>query len=273
MNAKAYAKLNLGLAVTAKRADGFHELETLFARIDVFDELEFRSSDKGIHLQVANADLPEDNSNLVYQAAEAYLAEVGIQKGIEVQVTKHIPIAAGLGGGSSDAAATLQALSQLYPSNIDINKIGLGLGSDVSFFLHNNKAAFARGRGEVLNSVELPRVFLVLVNPGVAISANEAYQALNGMDKGLDLDAILKAIQQEEEIPYFNTLQPAMAVKYPEVARVLSSLKQVGLKSVLMSGSGSTCFGIADSFEDAQSKAQQIKAAHPEWWVKASHTV
>lgn len=273
MKLKAYAKINLGLAVTAKRPDGFHTIDTLFARIAVHDTLEFKAQPLGIKLKVVGADLPEDRNNLVYLAAKRYLEQLDKPQGVSMLLEKRIPIAAGLGGGSSDAAAVLRALSQLYPADINVSRLAEDLGSDVSFFLKNVPAAHASGKGEVLTPQDLPELALVLVNPGIHVSAKEAYQNLKTLHEPLELDAIKQALTKGQELPYFNSLQAAVIEVYPDINNCLNVLKEAGLQSALMSGSGSSCFALARSLSHATSLAAKIKLEQPRWWVEATQLV
>ncbi len=270
MHIKAYAKINLGLAVVAKRPDGFHELDTLFARIALQDELEFTPISKGIHLEVEGAELPLDRDNLMYQAAELYFQAAKISAGISIYLKKNIPIAAGLGGGSSDAAAVLRALAKLYPAQLDLQPLAERLGSDVSFFLQDVSLAQGRGRGEFLEPLEPINRHLILINPGIHVSAKEAYLALKGFDKRLELPKLLKALQEHKEPEYINSLEPGVLELYPEIKKVLKALRTKGLQGVLMSGSGSTCFALVQDADEAITISQQLQKEYSHWWIQAS---
>ncbi|MCA9837437.1 MAG: 4-(cytidine 5'-diphospho)-2-C-methyl-D-erythritol kinase [Trueperaceae bacterium] len=271
MKLKAYAKLNLGLAVTGKRSDGFHELDTLFARIALHDVLELQPKPQGITVSIEGADLPVDRGNLVYRAADLYLQEAKCKEGISIHLRKQIPIAAGLGGGSSDAAAVLRGMAQLYPADLDLQSLAERLGSDVPFFVHDHALAHGWGRGEQLKAIQPLKRELLLVNPGIHVSAKEAYVALKAFAQPLDLPQILEALKNQTEPPYSNSLAAGVLGLYPEIARVLDVLRQAGLQGVLMSGSGSTCFGFARDGEEAKASARFIQQAQPQWWVQVSH--
>lgn len=270
----APAKLNFGLSVLGLRGDGYHELHSLMVPLSVGDELEI---EKAEHLGVVvhGTDLPTNADNLVYRAARAYLDAAGVWEGARIVLRKELPIASGLGGGSSDAASTLMALAKLYPARLDLAALALSLGADVPFFLGGG-AAVAGGVGEVLSPVALPAVNVVLANPGVAVSARDAYRWLDEEEDftpALNVDAILAALAGGEAVPYFNALQGPVVARVPEVAAALAALAAAGLRSPLMSGSGATCFALAASPEDAARAAQRIAAAHPEWWVRAARTL
>jgi 4-diphosphocytidyl-2-C-methyl-D-erythritol kinase len=269
---KAHAKVNLGLNIIAKRGDGFHEVDTLLARLELHDELTLGPRDQGISLTVENADLPTDSKNLAYRAAEMYLSRVDKTRGVHIHLKKNIPLAAGLAGGSSDAAAVLRGLAQMYPSRVDLLEIAKELGSDVSFFVQDISAARARGKGEKLEPVNLPQLFIVLVNPGVHISAKEAYENLQNFSARLKLESVLEKLASHQEPGYLNALQPGVMLLYPKVREVLTMLRKTGLRGVMMSGSGSTCFGLAASQGEAQQIAEQIQREHSEWWTRATYT-
>lgn len=270
---KAHAKVNLGLNIIAKRGDGFHEVDTLLARLELHDELRVEPKDQGISLTVENADLPADNKNLAYRAAEFYLQAAGEARGIHIHLKKNIPLAAGLAGGSSDAAAVLRGLAQMYPSNVDLTEIAKELGSDVAFFVQDLSAARARGRGEKLEPVTLPQLYVVLVNPGVHISAKEAYENLQNFSARLKLESVLGRLSNNQEPGYLNALQPGVMLLYPKVREVLTVLRQTGLRGVMMSGSGSTCFGLVNSLEEAETIAANLLSQYVDWWTRATYTI
>lgn len=269
---KAHAKVNLGLNVTGKRADGFHELDTLFVRLELHDVVKLEKQSGGVSLQVSGADLPADASNLAFQAATAYLQAANRPGGVHIHLSKHIPIAAGLGGGSSDAAAVLRGLARLYPAKIDLTGLALSLGSDVPFFLLDETAARGRGRGERLEPLKIPPLDLVLVNPGLQVSAGAAYSKLKGFAGGLNLDTLIASLQTATP-SYANSLQAGVLELEPGIRTVLDALGATSLRGVRMSGSGSTCFGLAKDKAHADEIAAHLRANHPAWWVSSSSTV
>lgn len=273
----APAKLNLGLHVVAKRGDGFHEIDSLFARLDLADEVAAWPVPEGVGGEVlvddprlAREPLRMDDDNLMVRAARAYLAAAGAPGGVRLRLRKRIPLAAGLGGGSSDAAATLRALARLRPAPVDLPALAARLGSDVPFFLLDAPAARVRGRGERLEPVALPPRHVVLVNPGVAVSAAEGYAALQAFTARLPLEEVRAALREGTEPPYRNALQPGVTRAHPEVRAALDALRRAGLTGVLMSGSGATCFGLAADAAAAEAAAARLAAARPDWWVRAA---
>ncbi len=275
----APAKINLGLSVlgvvpAGQPHAGYHALHTLMLPLDVGDTLEVRPADT-LRLEVRGADLPTDSRNLVYRAAQAYLDAAGLEAGAEIVLHKSLPLASGLGGGSSDAASTLLALRGLYPAEVDLHFLAAQLGADVPFFLTPG-AALVQGTGEQITPIDLPPVHLVLLNPGTAISAADAYRWLDetgGFTPPLDVEAIRAALEGGQPLPYLNALQAGVLARQPEVAAALGALEAAGLHSPLMSGSGSTCFALARSREQAEAAARSLQAEHPDSWVRAASLV
>jgi 4-diphosphocytidyl-2-C-methyl-D-erythritol kinase len=273
----APAKINLGLAVTGILENGYHALDTIFTTLNTGDVLSLEPRRAGISLEIAGLDLPTNSENLVYRAAERYLELAGIKAGVNLVLKKNLPIAAGLGGGSSDAAATLRGLSRIYPSDIDLPALAKSLGADVPFLLEavsgQFTAARAQGIGEILEPLEMPQVHLVLANPGVGITAKEAYIGLKGrFGNPLEVEAIIKSLEQNLAPPYRNDLEIPVLEAYPIVGEVKKELERAGLFGVLMSGSGSTCFGLAHDVQQATKAATQLSRAHPDWWICPTST-
>ncbi len=283
----APAKVNLGLSVCGLRNDGYHELHSLMVPLNIGDTLSITRA-KSLSLRVVGANLvganlvganlPTDERNLVYRAARAYanayFALLGQQIGANIILDKQLPLASGMGGGSSDAATTLMALAQLYPADINLAALAIKLGADVPFFLLKS-AALAQGIGEVLTPITLPKTALVLVNPSLEISARNAYLWLDeakGFTPELPLAAIQTALAQGGEVPYFNALQAPVMAKHTLLKTVLDALTEAGLHSPLMSGSGSTCFGLAGSVGQAQAAAKALQQRFPSWWVQVAET-
>lgn len=270
----APAKVNFGLSVRGLRADGYHELHTVMVPLAVGDELEIAPA-QTLTLRVEGAALPGDERNLVHRAARAYLDAAGVQGGAAITLRKALPLASGLGGGSSDAATTLMALARLYPAGVSLAALAQRLGADVPFFLLG-QAALAGGLGELLTPLPVPQVALVLVNPGVEVSARDAYAWLDEEEDftpELDVEGILAALTDGRAGPYFNTLQAPVAARHAPVRAALQALSGAGLHSPLMSGSGSTCFALAASNDAAHAAAARLRAAHPQWWITATHTL
>ncbi len=271
----APAKINLGLSITGRLENRYHSLESLFVTLSVGDELEISPSDM-LSLKVAGADLPGDRRNLVYRAAEAFFEESGTRGRAKLRLFKHLPLASGLGGGSSDAATTLLTLERMYgPTGLNLPRLALELGADVPFFLLEG-SAYVTGMGEVLTPIKLPRVHLVLANNGLEVSAGDAYSWLDeagGFTGPLPLEEIMGALEAGERVPYFNALQAPVLRRHPELGEVLGALELEGLHSPLMSGSGSTCFALATAELEAREAAARLSEKWPDWWVRAAYTL
>ncbi|PTA67580.1 4-(cytidine 5'-diphospho)-2-C-methyl-D-erythritol kinase [Deinococcus arcticus] len=270
----APAKVNLGLSVRSQRADGYHDLHSLMVPLNVGDDLELAPAPT-LSLRVEGAELPTDERNLVYRAARAYLDAAGVSTGAAITLHKRLPLASGLGGGSSDAATTLMALARLYPAGVALAPLARRLGADVPFFLLGH-AATAAGTGEILSPIPVPRTALVLVNPGVEVSARDAYRWLDAEEAfttALDVEAIVAALSNGRPVPYLNTLQGPVAARHAPIRAALQALGTAGLHSPLMSGSGSTCFALARDDAHAHEAAQALSRAHPGWWITAACTL
>ncbi|MDR6219859.1 4-(cytidine 5'-diphospho)-2-C-methyl-D-erythritol kinase [Deinococcus soli (ex Cha et al. 2016)] len=270
----APAKVNLGLSVRDLRSDGYHELHSLMVPLSVGDDLEIAPADT-LTLRVEGTDLPEDDGNLVFRAARAYLDAAGVAGGAAITLHKRLPLASGLGGGSSDAATTLMALARLYPAGVDLPGLALRLGADVPFFLLG-RAAVASGVGEVLSPTPVPRAALVLLNPGVEVSARDAYAWLDAEEAftpALDIEGILAALSNGRPVPYVNALQGPVAARHALIREALAALTGAGLHSPLMSGSGSTCFALARDDAHAHDAAQVLAGQHPGWWVQPAQVL
>lgn len=269
---KAPAKINLYLRVTGRRADGYHTLETLMQKVDLCDELELKLCEQeGIRLSCVGGMLPEDSNNLVYRAAAFFLQTVASRRaipvpGVELALKKNIPVAAGLGGGSSDAAATLLGLNALLGcgcSARELAALGLQLGADVPFFLAETSAALATGIGEILTPVTpLHGYCVLLINPGFPVSTQWVYQTLaltknknasnlkNSWKEGDFSSASRESANDAVRLTAMhNDLEAVTVSRYPEIKRLKDELIANGAVSALMSGSGPTVFGL---FTDRQ---------------------
>jgi len=276
---KAPAKINLFLEVTGKRPDGYHDLATLFARISLSDDLTLRRTAKaGIELKVSGDPLPvKKEDNIVYKAAAAFFEAFGIKPAVEIKLVKKVPAGAGLGGGSSDAAAALKGLCRLYGVDAGRNRgklgaVALALGSDVPFFLTEGAFSAGTGRGELLVPVRakgrLPRI--VLVYPGVPVPTGPVYRALRPSAPG-EIAANLKKFQLlirslksgrplADWAPLlFNRLEEPVLPDHPAVMRARKYLIGAGAPAVLMSGSGASVFALTESRSDAAKISKILK--------------
>jgi 4-diphosphocytidyl-2-C-methyl-D-erythritol kinase len=255
------AKLNLYLEILGKRPDGYHTLNTIFERISLFDEITVRESDNGrIKIESDAKDIPRDSRNLAYKAARLLKKDLGISKGALIRIKKRIPVGAGLGGGSSNAASTLLGLNQLWDLRLSRQKLsayGAKLGSDVPFFLSGASFAFGNGRGEKIKPlVPIRKKFWhIVAAPRFKVSTKGIYaefdkiQINTGKRKRIRIDFITKKKIGEM---LFNRLEEVTFRKYPKVKELKESLIAQGVKNVLMSGTGGAVFGIVSSRKEGE---------------------
>ncbi|WHZ03236.1 4-(cytidine 5'-diphospho)-2-C-methyl-D-erythritol kinase [Neobacillus sp. YX16] len=250
---KAPAKINLALDVLYKRPDGFHEVEMIMTTIDLADrvELTLLEQDK-IHILSHNRYVPDDQRNLAFQAAQLLKDRYQVKKGVQITIEKTIPVAAGLAGGSSDAAATLRGLNKLWKLGLTLDELanlGSEIGSDVSFCVYGG-TALARGRGEMITDLPAPPTcWVILAKPFIGVSTAEVYRRLdlNGMEHP-NINEMVKAIENNDYQSVCdqvgNVLEDVTLKLHPEVAQIKEQMKRFGADAVLMSGSGPTVFGI-----------------------------
>lgn len=283
---RAPAKINLALRILGRRADGYHELETLFQAVGLHDVLRLERTDApGLELVVEGADVGPVHENLVWRAAQAFFAELGQPaQGVLLHLEKRIPAGAGLGGGSSDAAATLRGLQALFSTELPhprLHAIGAALGSDVPFFLGSSGLALGTGRGEVLKELEPhePRA-LVLGLPQVACGTAAMYGALarRRAEQGQGSAAAMQggsssAAQPRTLLPLThpfdraaadalacNDFEPVAMELHPSIAQALNGLREEHAVPALLSGSGSAVFGFAPTAADAERIATRLSA-------------
>lgn len=268
---KAPAKVNLYLKVLGRRGDGYHQILSLMQMVGLYDLVDLREDRSNIHLAIENASLPDDRSNLVFRAAEllqkAALEREGRSKGVSIRLTKNIPVAAGLGGGSSDAAATLVGLNRLWGlhwSRERLAQLGATLGSDVPFFLYG-PTAWASGRGERVEPAasSVSRGWMVLVNPGVSVSTAWVYQefsrkiGLTKSDREITINKFIAHRPSLREIFHrpHNDLEAVTLEAFPQLTQIKRELLNLGGKGVLMSGSGPTLFACFSEYALAKEAA------------------
>ncbi len=250
---KAPAKINLTLDVLHKRPDGFHEVEMIMTTVDLADRIWLRPTDNGkITIKASERHVPNDRKNLAYQAAELLQIECGITKGVEITLEKSIPVAAGLAGGSSDAAATLRGLNRLWDLKLSVEelaRLGARIGSDVSFCVHGG-TALATGRGELIEILPPPpNCWVILAKPAISVSTGDIYGNLNlsTIDhiNTVDMIEALRAGDYDKMCKSVgNVLETVTMNLHPQVVVLKEQMKRFGADAVLMSGSGPTVFGL-----------------------------
>ena len=283
---RAYAKLNLYLRVVGRRPDGYHELETLFERIDLADELTFAPRPSGLTLTCACevAPLGTGPDNLVLRAARALQEASGVTRGAAIHLRKRIPIAAGLGGGSSDAATTLLGLNKCWGLHWPVERLlslGRALGADVSFFLYNTRFAVGRERGDCCEPVAVPEervLWHVLAVPDEPLLTRDVFAALNlpltpsGPSLTMCLHALLDGRLPRLAETLHNTLELPASQRCPRINTLTSLLHQGGALAVSVSGSGPSVFGLVASEAEARQLAERIASPTHAWRVFVCRT-
>lgn len=261
---RAPAKLNIRLKVTGRRANGYHELVSIMVPIRLFDRLELELIPSGISLSCHGISVPKDEKNLVFQAAQAFFSRVGLRQGVSIKLTKNIPVAAGLGGGSSDAALTLKGLNNICSKRLapeDLENLAVNLGADVPFFLQT-RPCIARGIGEILEPIEKwPEFWYVIVTPSIEVSTAWVYRNLKLQLTTDDYNYIINWLRKgPTNISHIleNDLETVTGSHFPVIDRIKKSLVEEGAKGALMSGSGPSVFGIFESKDRAMSARREL---------------
>ncbi len=259
------AKINLFLQVTGRRPNGYHELNTLMCGVTLFDTIifDFRASEFSI--QCTHPEVPEDDTNLVWKAAELFFKTSGKKTGVKIRIEKKIPVGAGLGGGSSNAASVLKSLNSFFGfplSDEKLREIGLEIGADVPFFIRG-RPAVAKGIGEKLFEYDLLQKFhVLLVNPGINVSTAEVYKNLNlGLTKCEKIITRFPFSGVSVDICNYlcNDLETVTTKMIPDIERIKASLIKLGSQGALMSGSGPTVFGLFADSNQAKFAYRELK--------------
>jgi 4-diphosphocytidyl-2-C-methyl-D-erythritol kinase len=272
---RASAKVNLALEVLGKRGDGYHEIATVLQAVDLFDRLTVETADT-LLLHADDPELPTDEGNLVMRAARLLQKTAGIEKGARIELQKRIPVAAGLGGGSSDAAATLWGLNRLWGlrwPRARLQELAVELGMDVPFFLGTGRAV-ARGRGERLQTLPAGGGYaLVLVNPRAPLSTREVY---GRVPVGWHAEAtgtarVIEALRRRNvatlAAALTNNLERVVEPVLPVIGRMKAALLAAGALGAIMSGSGPTVFGLARSLDHARQVRSRVSRAGWACWA------
>lgn len=260
---KAPAKINLALDVLFKRPDGYHEVEMIMTTVDLADRIELKElKSNRIDILSQNRFVPDDQRNLAYQAAYLLKERYGIKQGVSIAIEKNIPVAAGLAGGSSDAAATLRGLNRLWDLGLSLDELavlGGEIGSDVSFCVYGG-TALAQGRGEkITHLAPPPKCWVILAKPTLGVSTADVYRRLRLTGSGHpDIGGMMNALEENDYAKVCsglgNILEQVTLPMYPEVANIKEQMKTFGADAVLMSGSGPTVFGLVEH----ESRVQRI---------------
>ena len=273
------AKVNLRLEILKKREDGYHELRTIFQKISLHDTLHFSlKKERGVSIAADHPKLPVGKNNLVYKAVQSMLKGSGYKGGVHMEIEKRIPLGAGLGGGSSNAATTLRALNQLLEMGLpkkELMGMGLEIGADVPFFFLKG-AAIGSGIGERLKKVKLPDLWYVLIYPDFEVSTRWAYQnfVLTNQQFHFNLHEFLKTPEGISRI-LLNHLEAVVSKKYPQIGLMKKSLFSAGALGALMTGSGPTVFGLFQEERSSTVAYEKIKkmVGKKGWIVFKAHSL
>lgn len=270
MKYRSYAKINWYLDVLDRRADGFTNIETIFQSVNLWDELTFKESDSGVQFTCNDPALADPENNLVCRAAALLRRVTGVERGVAIHLEKNIPVAAGLAGGSGNAAATLAALNESWALGLgpgELETLAEALGSDVPFCLRGGAVA-ATGRGEIMERLEaVPPAWIVLVHPAMAITAGEAYshpkltrnlQTPVGGKTPAFQQALSRFAGGDLAGAVFNRMESGVFHDYPELAAIKTRLRDAGCLASAMSGSGPTVFGVCGDEAGARNAASEF---------------
>jgi 4-diphosphocytidyl-2-C-methyl-D-erythritol kinase len=275
---RAYAKLNLSLDTPFIHDNGEQEWDMLMVAIDLADTVTVRTTTTHHNITVESTSglLPLNEKNLAYQAAELMRELAGTDEGVEIHIDKRIPVAAGMGGGSSDAAAVLRALNQIWhlgKTEAELAELGLRIDADVPFCVYSRPARVT-GRGEIVEplNAKLPPLWLVVSKPAVSVSTPKILKLIDydALDHG-DMAGLMQAVEAGnfdgafEEM--YNVLEPVTAARYPEIVKIKQKMMDFGASAALMSGTGPTVFGIADKESKAKRLYNAVKGFVPETYI------
>ena len=265
----AMAKINLGLDVLRRRENGYHDVKMIMQTVNIYDTLDFvKLQESKIVVKTDTMELPTDENNLIYKAAKLLFEKCGVIEGVEITLTKRIPIAAGMAGGSTDAAAALVGINALFDLNLsmdELKEIGVKIGADVPYCIEGG-TALSEGIGEILTKLpDAPDCFVVVAKPEISVSTKYVYENLhaNELKYHPDIDGMVKAIRENDLDGVCkrmeNVLETVTETKYPVISELKKLLKDAGAENSLMSGSGPTVFAIFKEEEIANRALEAVK--------------
>lgn len=269
MRLRALAKINLGLDILRKREDGYHEVRMIMQTIQMYDVLKMKKVKKpGISLSVNYPYIPSDERNLVYKAAKLLMDEFQVKEGVDICLEKFIPVAAGMAGGSSDAAAAMVGINQLFKLGLSERELmdrAVNIGADVPYCIMRG-TALAEGIGEKLTKIaQIPDCFVLIGKPGISVSTKMAYESLQ-LDKissHPDIDGMIRDIENGDLLTMTekmgNVFEPGIIEKYPVIGEIKDLMEDNGALKAMMSGSGPTVFGIFDDREKMEAAAAVLR--------------
>ena len=272
MRLRAFAKINLGLDILRKREDGYHEVRMIMQTIQMYDVLEMKKVKKpGISLSVNYPYIPSDERNLVYKAAKLLMDEFQVKEGVDIRLEKFIPVAAGMAGGSSDAAAAMVGINHLFKlglSEKDLMDRAVNIGADVPYCIMRG-TALAEGIGEKLTRIaQVPDCYVLIGKPGIGVSTKTAYESLQ-LDKiqfHPDIDGMIRDIENGNLLAMTdkmgNVFESGIIGKYPVIGEIKDLMEANGALKAMMSGSGPTVFGIFDDREKMEAAAAVLRQSN-----------
>ena len=281
MEIRAYGKVNLALDVIGKRQDGYHLLKMIMQTVDIYDVLTFKKGSKGITITSNKDFVPTDERNLVYKAIMLFCNTYNIEPAIEVNIQKNIPVEAGMAGGSTDAAASLKAMRDLYApeiTNEELMKISVKIGADVPYCI-NGGTALCEGIGEVITPLKpFENKLLLVVKPNFGVSTVGTYKAfkIDEIKEHPDVEKLVLAID-DNDMKYVahnmgNLLEMVTIKEHPEINQIKNIMVDMGAEGAMMSGSGPTVFGLFESIEKAEKCAKELKNNYKEVFVTRTVT-
>ena len=268
---RAYAKINLCLDVTGKRPSGYHDVRMIMQTVDIYDILSLKKAEEGISIDVGGSPLPIDGDNLIYKAARKIMDRCGISGGVSISLEKHIPIAAGMAGGSSDAAATLRGVNRLYECGLtrdELREIGVTIGADVPYCIEGG-TVLAEGIGEELTFLKpLPEYVIAVAKPKQGVSTGNIYTALDEIFDSIahpDVDKMLGCMNTCSGTGFLrylgNVLEYVTEPLCPDVGKIKDVFNSAGSQGTLMTGSGPTVYGFFEDREKASAAIASVRAA------------
>lgn len=275
---KAYGKLNLSLDIVGKRTDGYHLVRMIMQTVNLYDVLEFtKTTEPGIILTTNRSDLPTNQDNLIYRAVSLLMKNYSIQQGVRIHLEKHIPVAAGMAGGSADCAATLSGINTLFSlglSTEELIKLGTSLGADVPYCLLGG-TALSEGIGEILTPLpDVPSCKVLLVKPAIDISTKWVYTTLDwkSLTSHPDVDGMISDLNTRNLVgiskKLSNVLETVTIPAHPIIQNIKETLLELGADNSLMSGSGPTVFGLFFEETLAQNAYQKCKEIYPDYQIE-----
>lgn len=271
LSLKAYGKVNLGLDVLRRREDGYHEVRMVMQTVGLFDKVDLLYRDEpGVTVETNLYYLPTNENNLVYKAAALLMDEFGVEHGVHIQLKKFIPVAAGMAGGSSDAAAVLFGINKMFGLGLDRGQLqerGLKIGADVPYCVLRG-TALSEGVGEILTPLPpMPQCRVLIAKPGINVSTKSVYENLRvgelGPEYHPDIDGMVEAIRQKDisqvAARMGNTLEAVTIPAHPEIAAIKNMMLETGAENALMSGSGPTVFGLYTNPRTAAAAYERLR--------------